>query len=133
MKLTKSILKQIIQEELKAVLLKETQKNSSNSKSKKLNKQGMHYYKEKKYRSALKKFEAAHKKDPKWTKPPYNAGCQYALLGDVKNAIKWLNKWVDNRPDQNFKAMYNYVQKDPDFNGIRKDKKFKEWLKTITP
>ena len=133
MKLTKSKLKQLIKEELKAVLLKETQKNSSNSKSEKLNKQGIDYYEEKKYQLALEEFIAAHKKDPKWTKPPYNAGCQYALLGDVKNAIIWLNVWVDNRPDQNFKAMYNYVQKDPDFNGIRKDKKFKEWLKTITP
>tara|TARA_Y100000590_G_scaffold86921_2_gene97316 strand:- start:5524 stop:5925 length:402 start_codon:yes stop_codon:yes gene_type:complete len=133
MKLTKSKLKQLIKEELKAVLLKETQKDSSKPESRKLNKQGMRYYRRKKYQLALEKFKEAHEEDLKWTKPPYNAACQYALLGDVENAIIWLNKWVDNRPDQNFKAMYNYVQNDTDLDGIRGKKKFIKWLKTIKP
>jgi tetratricopeptide (TPR) repeat protein len=134
MKLTKSTLKRIIKEEIQNVLFEEeAQKDSSNPKSKRLNSLGMRYYRKKKYKAALKKFIAAHKADPKWTKPPYNAGCQYALLGNVDKALHWLTIWTHNRPDKNLDDMYNFVQKDTDLDGIRKDPKFQSWLELITP
>ncbi|PXV62669.1 tetratricopeptide repeat protein [Dysgonomonas alginatilytica] len=59
----------------------------------------------------------------------YNLACMYSLLNKRKKSLEWLEKALTN----NYQIKSNIltksrIEKDPDFENIRKDKKFEELL-----
>ena len=85
------------------------------------------YYTAKNYTEALKYFMRAYdllENDKIKNVVAYNIGNLYALQGDMDNAIKWLIIPLD----QDRKLFLEKIRSDKDFDSIRGNQKFKEFL-----
>ncbi|NLG83010.1 MAG: tetratricopeptide repeat protein [Firmicutes bacterium] len=75
------------------------------------------------YKSAIACYERALKESPEFAPAHYNLACAYARQGKVAEAIKALAKAIELDP-----GFRELAKKDPDFDPIGDDKKFKELL-----
>ncbi|MBX7046422.1 MAG: tetratricopeptide repeat protein [Ignavibacteria bacterium] len=82
------------------------------------------YYNAKKYSDAIKNYEAAISTGYQNDLASYNIACCYALTGDEDNAVKWLKETAKYK----FKNIESSVAKDGDFDKIRNNEKFKNFL-----
>ncbi|MBD8349395.1 tetratricopeptide repeat protein [Dysgonomonas sp. HGC4] len=59
----------------------------------------------------------------------YNLACMYSLLNKKKKSLEWLEKALTNKYQiKSNRLTKSLIEKDPDFDNIRKDKKFEELL-----
>ena len=88
---------------------------------------GICYYKLGKYSEALDCFEADFKAaidSDRQSAAAYNVAALYSLLNDVENSIQWLKIPLEI----NKKRWLDKVKKDKDFDNIRSNNKFKEFI-----
>ena len=91
------------------------------------NKAGFEHYKNKDYESALYRFQAAHDSDSIDPKPIFNMACMHALSEDVEGTLSILQKLVDLGSVEAWEY-FDMVHKDGDFDKIRTDPRFVEFM-----
>lgn len=90
---------------------------------------GFAFYKRKNHQVAIDYFFESYRYDPRFPKAAYNIACIRALNGDVEGCLEYLQKlFRDN--DEALKLL-DQVDKDSDFNGIRKDPRFEAFMKKV--
>lgn len=94
------------------------------------NKVGFEYYKQKKYKIARDNFLLSHFHDSNNMKAVYNTACMYALMDNAQKSIEYLQilKSFNTRGAWQF---LNQVKKDGDYNKIRQNPKFKEFIDSL--
>ena len=84
------------------------------------------YYNINQYSESLKYFKIAYKLEKKnecKDELAYNIGALYAILGDVEASISWLKNPLDHN-----KLWVKDIKEDKDFNKIRNNIKFKDFM-----
>lgn len=87
-------------------------------------KKGLRQHKKGRYSKAADLFERALDSDGGSVSALYNGACAYAMQGDTKNAVEWLQRLVDIGTKAAGKKIRK-ARKDRDFDIIRDDAEFK--------
>ena len=90
---------------------------------------GFAFYRRKDYQVALDYFFESYRYDPWFPKAAYNIACIRALNGDVDGSLEYLQKLY--RDNDEALQLLDQVDKDSDFNGIRKDPRFEAFMKKV--
>ncbi len=85
-----------------------------------LNNRGLLYVRIAAYPEAIEAYQRAMAIEPDWATPYYNAACAAALMEDPEHATIWLARAIGLR--EGYRAM---ALRDPDFNPIREETRFR--------
>lgn len=89
-------------------------------------KKSMELHEQKSYAEAIKGFKRISDKFPKEQSgytAAYNVACGYALSGDKKSALEWLEKSINNGFDK-----FDHIKTDTDLDSLREEAKYKELM-----
>ena len=76
------------------------------------------------FERAGEKYAEALRIKPGYRSALFNMACLFALRGDIDNSLRWLQKWAEGNPE----AMKSKVETNSDFNDIRENEQFQEFV-----
>jgi hypothetical protein len=88
---------------------------------------GFAYYKRKNISWALENFKAAYEHNERFEKASYNIACMYALQSQVEQALEYLRK-LEALDTEAARKLLQQAKKDSDFNKIRSDRRFQDFM-----
>lgn len=77
-------------------------------------------------KEAVDKFEKALRINPNNYTSIFNTACSHALMTNIQEAIRFLDKWRESNPNASIEKINN----DSDFDSIREDPAFQEYLQS---
>ncbi|OHD56663.1 MAG: hypothetical protein A2Y33_13150 [Spirochaetes bacterium GWF1_51_8] len=91
---------------------------------------GYRFYKMKQYKKALDRFLMALSFDSQFVLALYNTACMYALMKNPVKSVEYLWELRKLGSKEAWEKL-SQLQKDPDFNAIRKTDTFKKFIATV--